>query len=158
MAYPMEEDNIKKTAELYMQLADGLKDCKARLLIHNGQPDVGVTINGMTAYEYLVECCMGKAGMQFDLGWCAAGGVDPQLLLKRSADKIESLHFKDFKKPGVSDRDIYIGGGSVDSMPFVKFGLEENLPMFVDQDCYEDLIEDVCKSYEYLLKVASHMK
>lgn len=34
----------------------------------NTKPDIAAQIQGRTAYEYLVDICLGKIGMQFDTG------------------------------------------------------------------------------------------
>lgn len=53
-------------------------------MIHNGKPDIAAQIQGRTAYEYLVDICLGKIGMQFDTGWCARGGQNPLEFIKRN--------------------------------------------------------------------------
>lgn len=50
----------------------------------NTKPDIAAQIQGRTAYEYLVDICLGKIGMQFDTGWCARGGQNPLEFIKRN--------------------------------------------------------------------------
>lgn len=145
------EEKLQEKAFVFRVLGDVLAPLGARILLHNGKPDVMVKIGGRTAYEYLVDICQGRVGMQFDVGWCIAGGVDPLDIVRRNEKRIESLHFKDFKEPGISDVDCIIGQGVVDSPLFMQFGRANGIPLFVDQDMYEDVAADAAKSYWYLI-------
>ena len=144
------KEAIEERARVYMTMADSLKEYGARVLIHNGKPDTAVKIEGKTALEYMYESCRGKAGAQFDIGWCMAGGEDPVRLLNDNMKYMESIHFKDFMEPGISDVDCVIGDGKADNKVFKEFGLKNNIPLLVDQDAYDDVPVDAKKSYSYL--------
>lgn len=73
----LNEVAIQERAFLYRKIADILSEHNAELLLHNGKPDIACKIQGRTAYEYMIDICLGKVGMQFDAGWCARGGEDP---------------------------------------------------------------------------------
>lgn len=141
---------IQERAFIFRAMADELEKYGARILLHNGKTNTSVMINNRTAYEYMVDICLGKVGMQFDIGWAMAGGTDPFEIVKRNENRIESLHFKDFKAPGVSDVDCVIGEGKADNELFMQFGRAKGIPLFVDQDAYEDVVADACKSYTFL--------
>lgn len=61
----LSEEAVQERAFLYRKIADILMDHNAELLIHNGKPDIAAKIQGRTAYEYLVDICLGKVFMQF---------------------------------------------------------------------------------------------
>lgn len=151
MPADLTKEVIEQTAVTYRKLARLLEPYGARILIHNGKPDTEVVIEDMTAYEYMIKVCDGSVGMEFDTGWGAAGGINPIELLENNDDAVEALHFKDFVNPKESDNDIYIGGGSVDNKTAMKIGIDKKIPLFIDQDNYEDLETDMRKSYEYLM-------
>lgn len=105
----LNEVAIQERAFLYCKIADVLSECGAELLIHNGKPDIAVKIQGRTAYEYMIDVCLGKVGMQFDTGWAARGGENPWNIIKRNQERIKSLHYKDFDMAKDCDIDTYTG-------------------------------------------------
>lgn len=144
---------IQERAFLYRKIADILAAHGAELLLHNGKPDIATKIQGRTAYEYMIDICLGKVGMQFDTGWCARGGEDPLTFIKRNEGRIKSLHYKDFDMTKDSDVDTWIGNGTLDNEIFMQFARLKGIPQFIDADTYDNVIEDVTKSYWYLMNI-----
>ncbi len=151
MPNQLEDSVLKERAMVLLEVASKIKSCAARLLIHNNKPDTEIRINGITALERLVDLCDGNVGMQLDLGWCAAGGEDPIAFFKRNENRVESLHFKDFVNPGVSDSDVTIGSGSIDTASAIKIATKLEIPMLIDQDSYDDIRVDLKKSLEFVI-------
>ena len=60
---------MQQTALNYMKAADMLETFGVRLLLHNEAGDIQAKIAGKTAYEHLLDLCMGKVGAQVDVGW-----------------------------------------------------------------------------------------
>ncbi|MCQ2592435.1 MAG: hypothetical protein MJ188_06580 [Treponema sp.] len=149
----LNEVAIQERAFLYRKIADVLAEKGAELLIHNGKADIAVKIQGRTAYEYMVDICLGKVAMQFDTGWCARGGENPWAFIKRNENRIKSLHYKDFDMAKDSDVDTWIGNGTLDNEIFMQFGRLKGIPQFIDADTYGDVLEDVNKSYWYLMNI-----
>lgn len=150
MPNSLDEATIRERALVLYGIADRLKSCGARILIHNNQPDTAVKINGKTALETLIELCDGRVSMQLDLGWCAAGGEDPIEFFKRNEANVASLHFKDFINPGASEPDVTIGSGSIDTLSAIKIAAKLGIPMLIDQDSYSDIRVDLKKSYDFV--------
>lgn len=71
------ESILQQTALNYMKAADMLETFGVRLLLHNEAGDIQTKIAGKTAYEHLLDLCMGKVGAQVDVGWVQFGGEDP---------------------------------------------------------------------------------
>ncbi|MBR1496640.1 MAG: hypothetical protein IJ617_03365 [Oscillospiraceae bacterium] len=63
------ELSLHQASMEYMLLADALHDVGAEVLIHNEQADIETRFAGKTAYETLLELCLGKVGAQVDVGW-----------------------------------------------------------------------------------------
>lgn len=147
----LNETAIQERAFLYRKIADILAEHKGELLLHNGKPDIAVKIQGRTAYEYMIDICLGKVGMQFDTGWAARGGEDPWTLIKRNESRIKSLHYKDFDMTKDSDSDTWIGNGTLDNELYMQFGRLKGIPQFIDADNYSDVLDEVGKSYWYLM-------
>lgn len=147
----LRETAIQERAFLYRKIADILVDHNAELLVHNGRPDIAVKIHRRTAYEYMIDICLGKVGMQFDTGWCARGGVNPGTILKKNEHRIKSLHFKDFDMKKNTDEDTWIGNGTLDNPLYMQYGRLNGIPLFIDADNYSDVLAEVGKSYWYLM-------
>ena len=62
------ESILQQTALNYMKAADMLETFGVRLLLHNEAGDIQTKIAGKTAYEHLLDLCMGKVGAQVDVG------------------------------------------------------------------------------------------
>lgn len=150
----LNKEAIEKRGLFYCELADKLMPYGIELLVHNGKPDIVIKVCGTTAYEYIVDVCKGKVGIQFDTGWAARGGEDPLELMHRNSGRMKSLHFKDFDMRIDTDVDTCIGDGTLNNEGFMKLGKELSLPMFVDADRYDSVLEEAEKSYQYLLKIA----
>lgn len=144
---------LQERAFVYRQVADAITPYGARLLLHNGKPDIAAKVKGVTAYEYLADICLGKVGMQFDTGWAARGGENPWTIIRRNAHRIESLHFKDFDMTKDSDVDTCIGQGTLDNEMYMQFGRAAGIPLFIDADTYDDVLADVEVSYRYLMDI-----
>lgn len=151
MPRDLSEISIEETAFTYRMIADELEEFGGILLLHNRLEDTATKIKGRTAYEYMLDICLGRVGMQLDTGWCAAGGVDPVEIFKRNETRVESVHFKDFADVKNTQKDCIIGEGSLDNPLYMQFGRANGIPLFVDQDCYADVIKDAKKSYDYLI-------
>lgn len=67
------ESILQQTALNYMKAADMLETFGVRLLLHNEAGDIQTKIAGKTAYEHLLDLCMGKVGAQVDVGWVQFG-------------------------------------------------------------------------------------
>ncbi len=152
MPNQLNETTLKERAKELCDAAEKLQSCGSRLLIHNNRPDTAVKINGKTALETLVDLCDGNVGFQLDLGWCAAGGEDPIAFFTRNESRVESLHFKDFVKPGISETDVPIGLGSIDTVSAIKIAKNLSIPMLIDQDRYNNIRVDLKKSAEFIIK------
>lgn len=88
------ESILQQTALNYMKAADMLETFGVRLLLHNEAGDIQTKIAGKTAYEHLLDLCMGKVGAQVDVGWVQFGGEDPVAFLERNAARVQSVHHK----------------------------------------------------------------
>ncbi len=143
--------DIQERAFLYRKIADLLGEMGAQLLIHNGKPDIATKISGRTAYEYMIDICLDKVGMQFDTGWAARGGEEPINFILRNFSRIKSLHYKDFDMTNDSDVDCCIGSGTLDNDLYMQYGRQIGIPQFIDADTYSDVLADISKSYWYLM-------
>lgn len=116
-----------------MKAADMLETFGVRLLLHNEAGDVQTKIAGKTAYEHLLDLCMGKVGAQVDVGWVQFGGEDPVAFLERNAARVQSVHHKDFGA-GREPIDVPVGTGNVNLAVCFRFAQSRDIPQLVDQE------------------------
>lgn len=127
------ESILQQTALNYMKAADMLETFGVRLLLHNEAGDIQTKIAGKTAYEHLLDLCMGKVGAQVDVGWVQFGGEDPVAFLERNAARVQSVHHKDFGA-GREPIDVPVGTGNVDLAACFRFAQSRDIPQLVNQE------------------------
>jgi sugar phosphate isomerase/epimerase len=81
-----------------------------RLDYHNHDQEFRA-LDGGVALETLLEST-GAIGFQLDLGWAGAAGHDPLALLDRYADRIASVHLKDYD--AAAGEPVAVGEGDLD--------------------------------------------
>ena len=145
------ETALHETALAYTMLAETLETAGAELLIHNERDDIAARFAGKTAYERLIDLCLGKVGAQVDAGWALAGGEDPETLLWRLGDRVRSLHYKDFALNSGDALPAALGKGSLDLTACLQFARFSGIPQIVDQDVFgENPAADLSASLQAL--------
>ena len=142
------ETALHETALAYTVLAETLETAGAEVLLHNERDDIAARFAGKTAYERLIDLCLGKVGAQVDAGWALAGGEDPEALLWRMGDRVRSLHYKDFALSGGDAVPTVLGKGELDLTACLQFARFSGIPQIVDLDAFganpaEDLSESL---------------
>ena len=130
-------ERLHETAIDYMNLANALAPFGAEVLIHNETHDIAAKVNGKTAFEYVLDLCLGKVGAQVDIGWVFAGGEDPEALLWRNAQRVRSLHFKDLVREGDACREVPLGEGQVDNRACFQFARAFGCALVADLDSFQ---------------------
>ena len=145
---------LQEAAMRFMRMADILTDFGAELLIHNEADDIRTKSAGKTAFEHLLDLCMGRAGAEVDVGWVMAGGEDPEALLWRNAGRIKALHFKDFTGRADGLTEIAVGSGCLDLTACLQFARAFGCTQVVDMDSFPSgLREDLRSSREALARL-----
>ncbi|MBR1497409.1 MAG: PD40 domain-containing protein [Oscillospiraceae bacterium] len=127
----LDELHLQQTALNYMHAADAIAGAGARLLLHNEAAEIASSIGGKSAYEYLLDLCLGKLDAQVDVGWAMFAGADPKALLWRNRDRVKSLHYKDFD---AEKKEAVPGAGTLDILSCYQFARAMGIPQIVDQD------------------------
>lgn len=144
------ETSLHQAALNYMRAADELADVGVDLLLHNEAGDIRTKIAGKTAYERLLDLCMGKVFAQVDVGWVRFGGEDPAELLRRNAWRVKSIHYKDFGA-GPEPVDVPIGSGAVDLAACFSFAQHRDIPQTIDQEHFgPDVPGELAKTIQML--------
>ncbi len=128
------DESLQRTALSYMRIADALAPLGGELLLHNEAEDIRTRAAGKTAYEHLLDLCLGRVGAQVDVGWVYAGGEDPEALLWRNAARVKSVHFKDFAPAGDILAETACGEGKVDMTACLQFARAFGCDQIVDMD------------------------
>ncbi len=142
-------------AELCSAVADKLSAAGMELLLHNNYLEISTKLKGKTAYEWLIEKCGGKVGMQPDVGWVQFGGVDPEAFLWRNAGHISSIHYKDVKgdctEMPADESGICLGKGKLDAEACFQFARYQGITQLVDQDMSDgDILNDLAEAVKLL--------
>lgn len=127
--------------EQYQAVAKELSDAGKRLsehgvelLIHNGTDTSTDRINGVCAFEWLLQACGESVGAQPDTGYFLQGDVDPEEFLWRNKKQIRSLHYKDMEKTENGITETGVGRGLTDMMACFQFARAAEIIQLVDQD------------------------
>ena len=142
----LSKKSLQQTAIMYTSAADRMKEFGAELLLHNEKADIETRIDGRTAYEYLLDLCLGRVYAQVDAGWLMAAGADPEAFLWRNKDRVRSVHYKDFrngKETPVSQGDLPLG-------PVFQFARAFGLPQILDQDSGADMLGETAVAVQKL--------
>ena len=93
-----EAEDARRWAGLLKDLADELKEDGCRIVYHNHDSEIrNIDVDGkqITALDYFFEMAGPDVLLQLDIGW--AGLYDDEVAVtKRYAERIHSLHLKDF--------------------------------------------------------------
>lgn len=142
--YDLTLEGCSAYAESLKNMAKELLSSDIHLILHNGPEEVRAQIDGISAYEWLLQACDGLILAQPDTGWIIAGGGDPESFLWRNRSIIHSVHYKDVKK--LEDGSIVetpVGTGLTDMEACFQFARAMEVPQFIDQDNSDDMIADV---------------
>ncbi len=135
----LSKTSLQRTAIEYTSAADKMKEFGAELLLHNERDDAETMIDGRTACEYLLDLCLGRVGMQADVGWLMAAGADPAAFLWRNRGRIRSVHYKDFR----GGKETAVGTGDLPTEAVFQFARAFGLPQILDQDSSPDIMADI---------------
>lgn len=114
------------------------------LLLHNDKGDLG--------YGWLLMSTGKNVGAQVDVGWLKYNGADPEEFLWKNAEKVKSLHYKDFDANG---NEVRVGTGTVDMESCFQFARAREIIQVMDQDDSADFMADVKNVGELLQSLAS---
>lgn len=143
--------SLQQAALTYGKAADELGETGVSLLLHNEAADIQMKIAGKTAYERLLDLCMGKVLAQVDIGWVKFGGEDPEAFLRRNAWRVKSLHHKDFSASGEKPADVSLGTGDVDLAACFRFARHRNIPQLIDQEHFgPDVPNEIAGAFRLL--------
>ncbi len=126
--------SLQKAAMEYMRLADKLGEAGAEVLIHNEAQDIQTRVHGKSAYEYLLDICLGKVSAQVDVGWVMYGGLDPVEFLGRNSFRVKALHLKDFS----GKNEVAIGDGHLPFEACFQYARAMGLIQIIDSDSFEE--------------------
>lgn len=148
----------KKWAHFLKQLSDLIETKEIRILYHNHSQEFEMLqINeiSMSAIDYFFSLAGEKVGLQLDIGWAGVGG-DELAIAQKYADRIVSIHLKDFV-PGTKgnfknenmpkERFCAIGNGEIRTAEVLA--IRDTFTLFngsiiIDQDhSPTDILEDI---------------
>ena len=148
----------KKWALFLKQLSELIDTNNIRILYHNHSQEfemLQINETSMSALDYFFSLAGEKVGLQLDIGWAGVGG-DELAIAQKYADRIVSIHLKDFV-PGTKgnfknenmpkERFCAIGNGEIRTAEVLA--IRDTFTLFngsiiIDQDhSPTDILEDI---------------
>lgn len=151
-------DHWKRTAALLNERGEALRREGLSLSYHNHDLEF-LTVSGTRGWDILAaETDPKLVFFEVDVGWVAAGGLDPVAFLEGLAGRVRQLHVKDLNTPSEPKEALKmdsteVGSGIVDWRNVLatayragarQFYVEQEPPFKLDR------LEAVAKSYAYL--------
>jgi sugar phosphate isomerase/epimerase len=145
-------DTIKRTTQIYNEIASFLKTKGIRFGLHNHCPEFELT-DGYYPFYYLLEHLNKEMFFEIDTYWAKTAGQDPAKIIKIFGKKAPFLHIKDGPaiKGEETDKQVPAGQGVMDFPSIVKAGGSNIKWMIVEFDGYSgDIIDGIKSSYKFL--------
>jgi sugar phosphate isomerase/epimerase len=133
-------DRIREAGRRLAAAAAALAAHDVSLHYHNHDGEF-VRVDGRLALDRLLDAADG-VGLQLDLGWTGAAGHDPVPFLEARADRVETVHLKDYD--AAAGTVVEVGDGDLDVAAAVSAAREGGVDWLV----YE--AEDRPDSYDTL--------
>ena len=116
------------------QAALTAKDEGLEIWYHNHNTEFSILFDGYRAMDLMLMQAE-NVHMMLDVGWCAMGGTDPVIFMKRWPDRMRMLHIKDYQEAplrpawGAKYHSAFTtpGTGVVDIAGVLKLGCELGL-------------------------------
>lgn len=145
-------DAIKKTAELYDEIAVYLKSEGLRFGVHNHWWEFEKT-DGVYPFYYLLEHLSSEIFFEIDTYWAKTGGMNPAKVVADFGKRAPFLHIKDGPaiKGDKSYEQVPVGRGTMDFPAIVKAAGQNTTWMIVEFDEYAgDIFEGMNASATFL--------
>lgn len=141
--------------KLAKKVSDAIRPNGCRLVYHNHDDEFGLLRQG-NAMDVFLEFCGPDVMLQIDIGWAGMAGGEYEIV-KQYADRIVSLHLKDFypryrgkftRKNLPVEAFAPIGEGEIRTKEILAYS--SRLPQFtgtviIDQDLYKGEMLDALK-------------
>lgn len=140
------------------ELARRCRDAGMVLLYHNHSWELQ-RFDGQLALDLLFAAAGPELGLEPDLAWSAAGGLDPATLLRHYAGRCPRVHIKDLAAPGERPEDALfdgivmadVGAGILDWPTLIPAARAAGAEWFiVEHDNPRDPIVSISHSLQYL--------
>jgi sugar phosphate isomerase/epimerase len=143
-------DDYLRAAEALNTLGQSLRPSKVALQYHNHDFEFLAIGAGATGMDILLDHLdFGSVGLCFDAGWAAIAGVNPSNFMRSHAEKIGSVHLRDF----AGDISVPLGMGDLNNKDVIDAlpALPNLRAVMVEQDPGADSpINDMSTSRKYL--------
>ena len=150
--YSDDVESWQTLGKRFNKLAQEVKEAGMTLLYHNHDFEFG-TYGGKLGLEHLLDHAP-DLGLELDIGWCQAGGVDPLRLIQKYAGRTTRLHVKDRASEGENaDQGGWadVGHGVIRWEPLLSAAKDVGVDWFVvEHDQPRNPLESIERSFDYL--------
>ena len=114
LVFPMlraqSEDEWKKIADQFNQIADKLKPLDMYIGYHNHYQEFQQKFGDVTLYDTIFGNSKQEVFSQLDIGHCTRGGANPIEVMKKYPGRMATVHVKDYGDTPVKD---VVGDGTI---------------------------------------------
>jgi len=128
-------EDLQAVLDRINTIHEQVKAAGMRLGYHNHKHEFEM-VDGKTIFDHIFENTPDDFFAQVDIGWVAAAGQDVPALLNKYADRIKTVHVKEYKPDAPQ---AVVGEGTVDWVPVMDL-IESKLSIgcyVVEQEQYE---------------------
>ncbi|MGG1519716.1 sugar phosphate isomerase/epimerase [Paenibacillus oryzisoli] len=160
---PMNLRDLEGYTEIKKRLnaaAEQLRLEDMRISYHNHAYEFDTAINGLSAFEFLLEPTMDNLILaEIDVYWVKKGGYDPLSIISRYSGRMPIIHLKDM---ALNNEQTFaeIGEGCIDFSPILKWGEQNGIEWYVvEQDkCFRAPMDCVQTSFTNLSRIVTELK
>lgn len=145
VSFPERADvcSLQETALNLMRAADTLHAYSTELIVDTAPTALQTKIGNLSALEYLIEQCHGKAGILADVTMLTEAGEDPYLYLKDHAGMVKAVRFSQASTD--AEKDCFV------------FARMYGLPKLVSGADVQTCLQDLKKLGQYRGQTASFL-
>jgi sugar phosphate isomerase/epimerase len=109
-----DETAIERTAATLTTAAELAARDGITVGFHNHDFELTHLVNGIPAFDRLVERLPDTVVVEYDLYWATVAGLDPAAEVSRLGDRVAAVHIKDANTAGQAPRQCALGDGDLD--------------------------------------------
>ena len=131
-------DDFKKFADDFNKAGEICKKNGIRFAYHNHDYSFKA-IDGQVPQEVMMNNTdKNLVDFEMDIYWVVAAGIDPQVYMKKYANRFRLCHVKDLgKTANGGSESVHLGKGTIDFHSILKTGMENGLEYFiVEQEAF----------------------
>jgi sugar phosphate isomerase/epimerase len=114
-----DEAAVARTATTLTKAAELAEGYGIRVGFHNHDFELTHLVNGIPAFDLLIERLPANVVVEYDLYWATVAGLDPAVEVTRLGERVAALHIKDARTAGPAPEQCALGEGDLALEPAI---------------------------------------